>query len=128
DEQRTVEQRETAERDAVGRMRESHALLAPREIRRLREELGVTATQLGELLYGVPRGIVDGWERGRYLQNRAADAMLRSLRDPDVLARRASKAGVVLPVLDGEPAGVTAGVPDAVPAALPNVVPGADPG
>lgn len=97
DEQRTVEQRETAERDAVARMRDANALLTPREIRRLREEIGLTAAQLGELLYGVPKGIVEGWERGRYLQNRAADALLRSLRDTEVLAKRAAKAGVVLP-------------------------------
>lgn len=97
DEQRTVEQREHAERDAVARMREANGLLAPREIRRLRDELGLSAVQLGELLYGVPRGIVEGWERGRYLQNREADALLRSLRDPEVLTRRAAKAGVTLP-------------------------------
>ncbi len=97
DEQRTVEQREVAERDALARMREANALLTPRDIRRLRDDLGLGAAQLGELLYGVPRGIVEGWERGRYLQNRAADAMLRSLRDPEVLTRRAAKAGVVLP-------------------------------
>lgn len=100
DEQRTVEQREAAERDAVARMREAHTLLTPREIRRLREVLGLTAAQLGELLYGVPKGIVEGWERGRYLQNRAADALLRSLQDPDTLARRAAKAGVALPAAE----------------------------
>ena len=97
DEQRTVEQRETAERDAVARMREANGLLTPREIRRVRDELGLTTLQLGELLYGVPRGVVEGWERGRYLQNREADALIRSLRDPDTLARRAAKAGVTLP-------------------------------
>ena len=104
DEQRTVEQREIAERDAIGQMRADHGLLTPREIRRLRDDLGLTAAQVGELLYGVPKGIVDGWERGRYLQNREADAMLRSLRDPDVLARRAAKAAVVLPDREHAPA------------------------
>ena len=97
DEQRTVEQRDAAERDAAARMREVHGLLSGREIRRLREALGLTSAQLGELLYGVPKGIVEGWERGRYLQNRDADALLRSLRDPEALARRAAKAGIVLP-------------------------------
>ena len=97
DEQRTVEQRESAERDAVTQMRAANRLLSPREIRQLREELGLTPTQIGDLLYGVPKGIVDGWERGRYLQNRDADVLLRSLRDADVLARRAAKAGVTLP-------------------------------
>ena len=36
---------------------------------------------LGELLHGLPKGIVEGWEKGRYLQSPAVDAMLRSLTD-----------------------------------------------
>ena len=98
DEQRTVEQREAAEQAAVAGLRAQYGLLAPKGIRQLRERLGLTATQLGELLYGVPAGVVEGWERGRYLQNRDADALLRSLEDRDELERRAAKAGVVLPV------------------------------
>jgi putative zinc finger/helix-turn-helix YgiT family protein len=97
DEQRTVEQREVAERTALEQIRTRHTLLTPKEIRHLRESLGLTAVQLGELLYGTPRGVVEGWERGRYLQNREADALLRSLRDRETLERRAAKAGVVLP-------------------------------
>jgi putative zinc finger/helix-turn-helix YgiT family protein len=100
DEQRTVEQREAAEREALERIRAEHALLTPREIRQLRDALGLTAAQVGELLYGVPRGVVEGWERGRYLQNREADALLRGLRDRETLERRAAKAGVVLPQPD----------------------------
>jgi putative zinc finger/helix-turn-helix YgiT family protein len=98
DEQRTVEQREAAEQAAVAGLRAQHGLLAPKGIRQLRERLGLTSAQLGELLYGVPAGVVEGWERGRYLQNRDADALLRSLEDRDELERRAAKAGVVLPV------------------------------
>jgi putative zinc finger/helix-turn-helix YgiT family protein len=97
DEQRTIEQREAAERAAVERMRAEHGLLSAKEIRQLREGAGLSAAQLGELLYGMPRGVVEGWERGRYLQNRAADALLRALRDPLVRAERAAKAGVTLP-------------------------------
>ena len=97
DEQRTVEQRETAERAALERIRAEHGLLAPREIKQLRESIGLTAVQMGELLYGTPKGVIEGWERGRYLQNREADAMLRSFRDREALERRAAKAGVVLP-------------------------------
>ena len=97
DEQRTVEQREAAEQAAVASMRATHALLAPKQIRQLRESLGVTPQQLGELLYGTPKGIVEGWERGRYLQNRETDAMLRSLYDRATLERLAAKAGVTLP-------------------------------
>ena len=94
-----MEQREGAEQAAIAAMRGEHALLTPKEIRQLRERLGLTPQQLGELLYGIPRGIVEGWERGRYLQNREADALLRSLRDRETLERRAAKAGVVLPLL-----------------------------
>ena len=102
DEQRTVEQREVAEQAAVVAMRSAHALLAPKQIRQLRESLGLTAQQLGEILYGTPKGIVEGWERGRYLQNREADAMLRSLSDRATLERLATRAGVQLPVPEGE--------------------------
>ena len=108
DEQRTVEQREAAERTALERIRGHHALLTPKEIRQLRESLGLTTTQMGELLYGVPKGVVEGWERGRYLQNREADALLRSLRERATLERRAAKAGVTLPdpdLLSALPAG-----------------------
>lgn len=122
DEQRTVEQRETAERSAVERIRAAHALLAPKEIRQLRESIGVTPAQFGELLYGTPRGIVEGWERGRYLQNRETDAMLRSLRDRDTLERRAAKAGVALPVpelLAGASTSATAGASAAAGTSTP---------
>lgn len=97
DEQRTVEQREVAEQAAIAAMRETYALLAPKAIRQLRDSLGLTPQQLGELLYGTPKGIVEGWERGRYLQNRETDAMLRSLTDRATLERIAAKAGVTLP-------------------------------
>jgi putative zinc finger/helix-turn-helix YgiT family protein len=100
DEQRTVEQREAAEREALERIRAEHRLLTPREVRQLRESLGLTAAQVGELLYGVPKGVVEGWERGRYLQNREADALLRGLLDRATLERRAAKAGVTLPAPD----------------------------
>ncbi len=107
DEQRTVEQREAAEQQATTTMRAEHALLSGREIRQLRESLGLTTQQLGELLYGTPRGVVEGWEKGRYLQNRETDALIRSLVDRDTLERRAAKAGVQLP----DPALVAATAP-----------------
>src|SRR5919197_333168 len=97
DEQRTVEQRDAAELAAIEAIREEHRLLTPKAIRQLREQLGLTHQQLGDLLYGTPKGVVEGWERGRYLQNQQADAMLRSFADRAVLERRAAKAGVGLP-------------------------------
>ena len=107
DEQRTVEQREAAEQAATTAMRAEHRLLGGREIRQLREGLGLTTQQLGELLYGTPRGVVEGWEKGRYLQNRETDALIRSLADRETLERRAARAGVQLP----DPALVAANAP-----------------
>jgi HTH-type transcriptional regulator/antitoxin MqsA len=98
DEQFTVEQRELVEKSALAAIRAAHGLLSPREIKSLRERLGLTPTQLGELIYGVPKGLIEGWEKGRYLQNREADALLRSLEDREVLERRAIVAGVTLPI------------------------------
>jgi putative zinc finger/helix-turn-helix YgiT family protein len=105
-EQRTIEQRDAAEKSAIEQIRAKHELLTPREIRQLREELGLTSAQLADVCYGTPRGIVAGWEKGRYLQNREADALLRSLRDPEVFAFRTSRAGVV-PAVVGVDAAVT---------------------
>jgi putative zinc finger/helix-turn-helix YgiT family protein len=114
DKQFTVEQREAVERQAIAAIREANGLMAPKEIKTLRERLGLTPAQLGELVYGVPKGLIEGWEKGRYLQNREADAVLRSLDDRETLERRAVRAGVMLPV----PAGVAAEAPE--PAVSPN--------
>ena len=95
-EQRTIEQRDAAEKSAIEQIRAANDLLAPKAIRQLRESLGLTVPQLAELCYGTPKGIVEGWEKGRYLQNKDADALLRSLTDRETLERRAAKAGVVL--------------------------------
>jgi len=102
DRQHTVEQREEAEREAVLTMRHQHALLAAKEIRHFRESIALTPAQLGELLHGLPKGIVEGWEKGRYLQSPAVDAMLRSLSDREERERLAARAGLVLPPLPGE--------------------------
>jgi putative zinc finger/helix-turn-helix YgiT family protein len=97
-EQRTIDQRDTAEKAAIEQIRAEHKLLTPREIRQLRESTGLTVPQFAELIYGTPKGIVEGWEKGRYLQNREADALIRSLADRETLEKRAAKAGVQLPV------------------------------
>jgi DNA-binding transcriptional regulator YiaG len=110
---RTIDQREAAEKTAIERIRTAHSLLTPRGIRQLRESLGLTVAQFAELCYGTPKGIVEGWEKGRYLQNREADALVRSLGDRATLERRAAKAGVVLPVLEGAQPAVATAKPDA---------------
>ena len=99
DAQYTVEQRDQAEQKAVSSIRATYGLMSPREIRKLRESLGLTPEQFGHVLYGTPRGVVEGWERGRYLQNQDADALMRSLTDRPTLERRATRAGVVLPAI-----------------------------
>jgi DNA-binding transcriptional regulator YiaG len=96
-EQRSIDQRDAAEKTAIERIRAEYDLLTPRGIRQLRESLGLTVPQMADLCYGTPKGIVEGWEKGRYVQNREADALIRSLADRDTLERRAAKAGVVLP-------------------------------
>ena len=98
-ENRTIDQRDAAEKSATEQIRVAHALLAPKAIRQLRESLGLTIPLFSELCYGTPKGIVEGWEKGKYLQNRDADALIRGLLDRETLEKRAAKAGVTLPVL-----------------------------
>lgn len=100
-EQRSIDQRDTSEKAAIERIRAEYELLTPRGIRQLRESLGLTVPQMADLCYGTPKGIVEGWEKGRYVQNREADALIRSLADRDTLEKRAAKAGVVLPEIPG---------------------------
>lgn len=100
---RTIDQREAAEKAAIDRIRVNNDLLTPRAIRQLREGLGLTTAQFSELCYGTPKGIVEGWEKGRYLQNKEADLLMRSLTDRETLERRAAKAGVTLPVQPENP-------------------------
>jgi DNA-binding transcriptional regulator YiaG len=111
DKQHTVEQRE---REAVLTMRSQHTLLTAKEIKHFRESIALTTAQFGELLHGLPKGIVEGWEKGRYLQSPAVDAMIRSLADREERERRAAKAGFVLPPLPGEvgSSGDSAPIPD----------------
>lgn len=124
DEHRTVEQREAAEQAAVAAVRAEHGLMTPREIRHLRERLGLTHEQLGDLLYGVPRSVVEGWERGRYVQNPDADTLLRALEDRETLEKRAAKAGVTLPIV--LPLEHAAPIPVVVAADLPPTQPVAE--
>ena len=114
-ENRTIDQRDAAEKAAIDKIRAEFLLLTPKGIRHLRESLGLTLPQLAELCYGTPKGIVEGWEKGKYLQNREADALLRSLTDRETLERRAGKAGVLLasiePVAPSAPAESNAEAP-----------------
>jgi hypothetical protein len=93
-------------------MRTQHTLLTGKEIKHFRESVGLSTAQLGELLHGLPKGIVEGWEKGRYLQSPVVDTMLRSLADRDERERRAARAGLLLPPVPGElVSGALAGEP-----------------
>ena len=105
---RTIDQRDAAEKSALEKIRLANGLLTPRGIRQLRESLGLTIAQFSDVCHGTPKGIVEGWEKGRYLQNKAADALIRSLADRETLVRRAARAGVVLPTLEAQPDGTLA--------------------
>ena len=123
DRQHTVEHREDAEREAILTMRTQHVLLTGKEIRHFRESVGLSTAQLGELLHGLPKGIVEGWEKGRYLQSPVVDAMLRSLTDRDERERRAVRAGLLLPPLPGEVVALstTDALPDESPEAARDI-------
>lgn len=107
-ENRTIDQRDAAEKSAIEQIRAKNDLLMPKAIRHMRESLGLTVAQLAELCYGTPKGIVEGWEKGKYLQNREADALLRSLSDRETLERRAAKAGVSLASPESAPGAANA--------------------
>lgn len=53
-------------------------LLPPREIRKLRERLGMTQAEFARLT-GIGLATISRWERGRLLQTRAMDRYLRVL-------------------------------------------------
>jgi len=81
---------------ASARIREEEGLLAPSEIRALREDLGLTQHAF-EALLGVGPKTVVRWERGTVFQNRATDALLRVLREfPEAAAFLAERGGVEL--------------------------------
>ena len=129
DRQHTVEQREEAEREAILTMRTKHALLTGKEIRHFRESIGLSTAQLGELLHGLPKGIVEGWEKGRYLQSPAVDVLLRSLADIAERERLAARAGLTLPPLPGAPLqdAASATAPESLSASSPSVSPSDSP-
>lgn len=59
----------------------AHDLLSPSEIRSLRNALGLTQAEFGELL-GVSLQTCSRWETGAAQQSKTADNLMRVLRDP----------------------------------------------
>lgn len=72
---------ENLEHDAVCR---SRGLLTSREIRNLRERLGLTRKRLGELT-GFGEASIKRWETGSLIQNVSSDRLLRLLECPGVI-------------------------------------------
>ena len=76
-------------------------LLNPEEIRRLREQLGLTQAELSRLS-GIGEATISRWERGRLIQNRAMDQYLRLLAaDPRIveLLKRLGSPTEIMPVV-----------------------------
>ena len=65
---------------ALAIYRSRHGLLAPDEIRAIRERLGLTQTELARLLR-LSANTVARWEAGRNVQTTPLDLLLRMLRD-----------------------------------------------
>ena len=73
-------------RRALEAYRRKHRLLSEREIREIRERVGLTQAALARLLR-LGSNTVSRWEAGRNVQSASMDMMLRLLRDvPGALA------------------------------------------
>jgi HTH-type transcriptional regulator/antitoxin MqsA len=86
-------------RRAAAAVRRVEGLLAPDEIRQIRQGFGLTQADF-ERLIGSGEKTVIRWEKGTVAQNATADTLLRILRDhPEVVAKLAEerKIAVVLP-------------------------------
>jgi HTH-type transcriptional regulator/antitoxin MqsA len=84
------------QRRASDAIRAEEGLLSAREIREIREELGLTQQGLERLLGVGPKTVVR-WERGTVFQNRSTDSLLRVLRAfPEASGFLAERHGVVL--------------------------------
>ena len=58
-------------------------LLAPEEVKEIRENLGMTRKVFGEA-FGIPPASMERWENGKLMQNKSMDTLLRSLKLPGV--------------------------------------------
>jgi len=74
--------------------RKRHGLLAPGEIRQIREKLGVTQQQF-EKAIGAGKTTVSRWESGSIMQPSVADTLLRIIRDhPFIFTKLKQEQGV----------------------------------
>lgn len=74
--------------------RDAKGLLAPSEIRAIRKSYGLTQEQLEQVL-GVGPISVTRWERGKVVQNKTVDTLIRIMRDyPSIAWNLIENAGV----------------------------------
>ncbi len=94
EERQTLAELGRARREAAATIQHAEQILAPDDIRRIREErLGLTQAQL-EIALGLGEKTVVRWETGRVLLSKATDALLRLIdRDPTALAFLAAHNG-----------------------------------
>ena len=82
------------QRRAAEVARQEDGLLAPAEIRALREQYQLSQEAFERLIKAGPK-TVTRWERGTVCQNGTADTLMRLLRDePNLVARLAAERGV----------------------------------
>jgi putative zinc finger/helix-turn-helix YgiT family protein len=75
---------ETSSQAITKAHREALKLLTAEDIRALRQELGKTQAQMGELL-GIGEKTYCRWESGTHFQSEAFDRYLRLLQEPEVV-------------------------------------------
>jgi putative zinc finger/helix-turn-helix YgiT family protein len=93
----TYQQSRAANRNLAGVERQRGGRLTPNEIIAIRNSYGVTQEQIERILR-VGKKTWGRWESGLVCQSRAADQLLREIRDsPSLFKRLAEQAGVTLP-------------------------------
>lgn len=68
-------------------------LLAPNEVRAIRDGLQMTRKTFGEA-FGIPPASMERWENGKLMQNKSMDSLLRSLMIPGVAGALDRRRGV----------------------------------
>jgi len=90
----TRDQAMKAQRDAAGLLRLQEGLLAPEEVKHIRQRLVLSQANMERLLGVGPKTVVR-WERGTVFQNTATDQLLRIIRDvPEAFVYLAQQRGL----------------------------------
>ena len=78
----------------------SNGILSPRQIRLIRNTLGLTIEDFARLL-GFGSASVGRWERGMLVPNESSNRLMKLLRSKGVVRRLAADSGVTVPALGG---------------------------